>query len=131
MYVKYFQPSDPLFYKIEIHKIHDIFKLMISKFIYNCLNGITPENFHSWYKLTNQMHAHNIRSKYIDIENSVVTRTLFIPTAGTSHYGLKLLNVQGPKIWNKLPPSLRINTSVNSFIKEHKMFLIKSYKSII
>ena len=70
-------------------------------------------------------------SKYIDIENYVVTRTLFIPTARTSHYGLKLLKVQGPKIWNKLPPSLRINTSVKSFIKEHKLFLIKSYKSII
>ena len=100
---------------MEIHKIHDVFKLMISKFIYNCLNRKTPENFHSWYKLTNLMHSHNIRSKYIDIENSVTTRTLFIPTARTSHYGLKLLKVQGPKIWNKLPPILRINTAKKSY----------------
>ena len=46
------------------------------------------------------------------------------------HYGLKLLKVQGPKIWNKLPPSLRINTSINSFIKELKKNLINLYNSI-
>ena len=122
-----FLPSDPLFYKMEIHKIHDIFKLMITKFIFNCLNEKNPINFHAWYILTSQVHTHNTRSKFIDILNFVTTRTLFVPTARTSYYGLKLLKVQGPKIWNKLPSELRNSTSIKDFIKKHKNILFNSY----
>ena len=100
---------------------------MISKFIFKCLNKTNPANFHYWYKLTSEVHNHNTRSKSIDIDNSITTRTLFIPIARTSHYGLKLLKVQGPKIWNNLPPLLRINDSLNSFIKELKKILLNAY----
>ena len=31
---------------------------------------------------------------------------LFIPTAKTSNYGMKLLKVKGPSIWNALPSSI-------------------------
>ena len=122
-----FPPSDPLFFKMEILKIHDIFKMMISKFIFNCLNEKNPINFHSWYKLTTLGGKHNTRSKFVDIDNDITTRTLKIPTARTTHCGLKLLKVQGSKIWNKLPPSLRIVESLNSFIKEYKKKLISNY----
>ena len=64
---------------------------------------MTPVNFHNWYQLTSQMNKYNIRSKFVNIENAVATRTLFIPTARTSNYGLKLLKVLGPRIWNSLP----------------------------
>jgi len=122
-----FFSSDPLFYIMEIHKIQDIFKIMIAKFIFNCLNEKNPVNFHSWYILTTQMHKHNTRSKFIDIQNHTLTRTLFVPTARTSKYGLKLLKVQGPKIWNKIPPVLRISTSIIGFIKNYKKNLLNSY----
>ena len=122
-----FYPSDPLFFKLEILKIYDIFKLNISKFIFKCLNKMTPTNFHSWYHLTSLMNKHNTRSKFVNIENSVLTRTLFFPTARTSHYGLKLLKVQGPKIWNSLPPLLRINESFNNFNKKLKNILLNKY----
>ena len=112
---------------MEMLKIHDIFKLMISKFIFNCLNEKNPINFHSWYKLTTLSNNHNTRSKFVDIENDVTTRTLNIPSVRTTHCGLKLLKVQGSKIWNKLPPSLRIFESLNSFIREYKKDLINTY----
>ena len=122
-----FLPTEPLFFKMKIHKIHDIFKLKLSKFVFNCLNYVNPINFHHWFKLTSVIHNHNTRSKFVSIDNSVLTRTLFIPTARTSHYGLKLLKVLGPKIWNKLPSSLRIKGTINSFLKELKNILINSY----
>ena len=122
-----FLPSDPLFFKLEIHKIQDIFKLNISKFIFKCLNKWTPVNFRSWYQLTSSLNKHNTRSKFVNIENLVETRTLFVPTARTSNYGLKLLKVLGPKVWNSLPPLLRINESLNSFIKKLKNILINNY----
>ena len=122
-----FLPSNPLFCKLEIHKIHDIFKLCLSKFIFKCLNKMTPTNFHSWYQLTSLLNKHDTRSKFVDIENSIETRTLFVPTARTSHYGLKRLKVLGPKLWNSLPPLLRINESLNNFIKKLKNILIINY----
>ena len=42
---------NPIFYKLEILKIKDIFTLQIAKFIYKSLSGDTPENFHEWFKL--------------------------------------------------------------------------------
>ena len=70
----------------------------------------------------------SLRTKFVNIENSVETRTLFVSTARTSNYGLKLLKVMGPRIWNSLPSLLRINESLNSFIEKLKIILINNYK---
>ena len=114
-----FHASDPLFYNLNIHKVHDIFVLRIAKFIFNSLIKTTPHNFHNWFILTVQIHNHNTRSKYVDIDKSITTRTLFVPTARTTHYGLKLIKVQGPKIWNNLPSSLRVeNLTFSIYIKK-------------
>ena len=91
------------------------------------MNKNNPNNFHDWYKLTTVINTHNTRSKFININNLVTTRTLFIPIARTSKYGLKLLKVLGPKIWNSLPPLLRINESLDNFIKKIKINLINDY----
>ena len=80
--------------------------------MYNSLNKHNPTNFHSWFILTRQTHRHNTRSKFIDIESSIISNNLFIPIARTTHYGLKSLKVQGPKIWNMIPPTLRNNSSL-------------------
>ena len=105
--------ADPFFQKLDILKIHDLFKLNLAKFVYNSLNKLNPTNFHSWFKLTSQIHNHNTRSKFIDIDNLKATNNLFIPTARTSNYGLKQLKVQGPNLWNGLPPVIR---SIDLFI---------------
>ena len=54
-----FPASDPLFFKLEIFKIQDIFKIKISKFIYKCLDKNIPINFHNWFTLTTQLHNYN------------------------------------------------------------------------
>ena len=124
-----FCPSDPLFYKHNIHKVHDIFILRIAKFIYNCLTKNTPANFHQWFKETSLIHNHNTRSKYVDINISTTTRTLFVPSARTTYYGLKLTKVQGPKIWNKSPASIRVENLVfSSFIKKLKIYFLELYE---
>ena len=60
-----FLPSDPLFFKLEIHKIHEIFKIMVVKFIFKCLNKTNPTTFHSWYILTSQVHKHNTKVRLL------------------------------------------------------------------
>ena len=100
---------------------------MLSKFIFKCLNKTSPINFHTWFILTSQLHTHNTISKFYNIVISVPTRTLFIPIARTSYYGLKLIKVLGSKMWNKLPPLLRNYDSLNRFLKELKKIMINSY----
>jgi len=122
-------PSDPLFFKMELHKVCDIFKLRIAKFIFTSLDKSNPTNFHSWFKLIDQIHHYNTRSKYVDIDKSITTRTLFIPTSRTTHYGLKLTKVLGAKLWNNLPSFLRVdNLSLQPFLRNLKTYLIDLYE---
>ena len=123
-----FPSSNPIFFKEQVLKVFDIFKMRIAQFIYSCLNKTSPVNFHSWFKLTMQIHSHNTRSQYIEIRKSISTNNLFIPSARTSHYGLKLIKVQGPKIWNEIPPLTRNINSPKRFIKKFRNEMIESYK---
>ena len=123
-----FLPSSPLFRKLDFLQVQDVFKLRVAKFIFNCLNRNNPEIFQSWFLLTSIIHNHNTRSKYVNIENSSMTRTLFIPAARTTHYGLKLIKVLGAKIWNNLPSLLRVvDVTLSTFNRGIKKHLIEQY----
>ena len=74
-----------LFFKEQLLKVQDIFKMRIANFICNCLNKTSPVNVQLWL-LTIQVHNHNTRSEYINIDKSIYTNNLFIPTGRTSHY---------------------------------------------
>ena len=100
--------------------------MRIAIFIHNCLNK-TSVNFQLLFKLTILIHNHNTRSKYISIGNLITTDNLLIPTARTSHYGLKWIKVQGPNIWNEIPPSIRNISSPKMFITKLKKEILESY----
>ena len=44
-------PSNPLFLKLGILKINDLFTLQISKFVHKCINSNIIVNFDHWFKL--------------------------------------------------------------------------------
>ena len=114
--------------KLEILKIKDA--LYITKFIYKCLNLDTPANFHDWFKLNCDSHIYNTRSNFIDINNIVKSNNIFIRNATTSFYGLRLIKVEGPKLWNTLPKSIHNNNSLKSFAKCLKNDLVLKYRPI-
>ena len=58
------------------------------------------------------------------------TKNVFIPTARTSH-GLKKIKVHGAKIWDELPPDLRVITSFGLFNKKLNRHMIQNYKCIL
>ena len=122
-------PTDPLFYKMEILKVQDVFKLQVSKFIFDCLQLNTPTIFHNWFRLNYTIHKYNTRSTFFDIDNEINSNNLFIINARTTHYGLKLLKVSGPKIWNLIPNHIRSTQSVCSFKRYLKKYLIAQYTS--
>ena len=98
------QPSAPLFYKLDILKIYDVFLLQLAKFIFNCIHLNVPSIFDNWFKLNHTVHNYNTRSTFSDIGNAL----------NSTHYGLKLIKVSGPKIWNCIPKQIRDSNSVNS-----------------
>ena len=57
--------TDSLFKDLNILKIEDIYKIRTLQFIYNCLNGISPKQFKSWFKLKKDVHKHRIRSNTV------------------------------------------------------------------
>ena len=123
-----FLPSDPMFFQLDILKVQDIFSTRVAKFVFNCLCKNCPENFHFWFRLISNIHRHHTRSKFVSIENEISTRTLFIPSSRTTHYGLKMTKVIGPKIWNSLPPQLRLdNITLLAFTKELRNILLSYY----
>ena len=69
-----FLSSNPLFLKLEILKIQDLFKVKIGKFIYKCLNKNTHINFRDWFLLTSQIHNYNTRSGYTDTDQLLSTK---------------------------------------------------------
>ena len=120
-----FLHSDPLFQRLGVLKVEDIFKLRMCTFYHQLPKKTSPENFHSWFTLTSQVHTHNTRSKFVALNNNITTRTLYIQFARTAHYGNKLLKVLGAKIWNNLPPTLRVeNITYFKFKEEMTKFLI-------
>ena len=116
--------SDPLFLKLDILKIKDIFLLQISKFIFNGLRKNTPSNFESWFKLNHSVHSHRTRSNFNDVVNLEYSNNLHILYARTSFYGLKLIKVFGPKFWNSIPLHIRSAVNIKHFSKVLKLYLV-------
>ena len=123
------QPPTPLFHKMDILKIYDVFQLQLAKFIFNCIHLNVPSIFHNWFKLNYTVHNYNTRSTFSDIDNALNSNNIFIINARTTHYGLKLIKVSGPKFWNCIPKKKRDSQSANSFKLLLKKHLITQYVS--
>ena len=119
--------TNPMFFKLEILNVKGIFTLQISKFIYRCLNLDTPDNFHEWFKLNCVLHPCDTRSNFIDINNIIKSNNIFILGASTSFYGLRLIKIEGPKLWNALLKYFHNNNSLISFVKCFKNHLLQKY----
>ena len=69
--------TSPIFYRLDISIVSDIFKLRTAKFVYNCVNLLAPNQFSNFYTFTN--------SNY----NTAASRKelLKVPRAMTTNYG--------------------------------------------
>ena len=120
--------ANPLFYKLELLKIKEIFIFMVCIFIYKCLNTLSSL-FEGWFIYSHNIHTYKTRSNY-NIDSELSTSNLLVPLARTSNYGLKLMKVNGPKIWNTIPNDIRSALSLLSFKKLIKKYLIYNYNLI-
>ena len=108
--------TNPLFNKLEILKLPDIYKLQI---------GITMHNQKNFEKITQPLknlkflHEHNtrIRSK----------TNYFIPSIQTN-LGRSTIRFAGPQIWQTVPSKFK-NYSKTQFKSAYKKYLLTFYKS--
>ena len=122
--------TSPLFSELSILKLKDIYDRQLMRFVYDCLYGISPKQFHLWFKLITDNHDHATRSNTINIETGSNKTTLgnniFVPYARTTYYVIRSIRVKGPAHWNKSPHDIR---SIQSRIvfskatKRHYLFL--------
>ena len=109
--------SLPLFKELEMLTIFDLFKVETSKFVFDCLIGSNPPQFHNYFAYP------------LNVRNTANTRnkSLLIPQARTTRYGLKSIKNIGARIWNEIPLSIRISVAKKSFVKSLKKEYVDSY----
>ena len=114
LYQSYRAPSSPLFHKLSILKVDDVYKLSIAKLIIKLFNNHTiPQTLST----ISNIHSHNTRHN--------IPSNLFIPTV-TSNLGKTSFSHCGPTIWNNIPIEIR-TSSIFSFKSKLKKHTIENY----
>ena len=111
--------SDPLFKELKILKVYDIYKLTILKFVYESLNKLNPNQFHTYYNYP--ADAHNTAANR--------EKNLDPPMVRTVTYGLKSVKYAGCILWNNLSLEIRNAVSINVFNSWTKKHVIDSYNN--
>ena len=126
--------SEPLFKRLEILKLNDIFKLNIANFVYATLSNESPPIFSDWFTYTNSVHAYSTTSstvvncrEYFDVGTVEQTHTLFIQRPHLEKYGKRMIQVSGPILWNSLPRSLQESPSLPTFKSHLKKHFLGQY----
>ena len=125
--------SEPLYKKLEVLKLEDIFKLNIAKFVYSTLTFLSPNNFHEWFSYDHEIHSHSTRSaaeitreEYFDVGIATQTYTLHTKSS-KNNYGVNMIQKSGPIIWNSIPERIQDSTSISSFKYQLKKYLFSKY----
>ena len=106
----------PLFKKLRILKIHDIFVQQITQFMYKFNNNLLPENFNNYFIKNSTIHQYNTRhadNLHLPFSNTVVR---FIS-----------IKSRGPRIWNALADDLKYACSLIVFKMKLKLTFINTY----
>jgi hypothetical protein len=73
---KYISHTEPLFKKLRLLKVEDIFKLNCCKMYHKLTKGLTPSYFHTELETNSHIHAHNTRQQNLIHTNSINCKLL-------------------------------------------------------
>ena len=115
---QYTSHTDPLFSKLKLLKLSDIYKHQLGIFMYTSVNDQLPDNLTSMLKLTENIHNHNLRNfNGFYIQNIRTNNRKF-----TIYYS-------GPVFWNTLPQHIRKLRTIKQFKGKLKELLLMGYVS--
>ena len=111
--------TPPLFHKLRILNIFDIFKLQLGKLVYECTHRLGPSNNIIKFSRVDEIHCHNTR--YAQRGN------LYINIVRTRRFGLRGLHFEGAKLWATISAKIKNSQSKMSFNSNYKKYLIELY----
>ena len=111
--------ATPFYFKLNILKLCDLFKLEIGKFVHVHFNNKLPFTPSGYFSLTNEVSQQNTRSTLSR------TNCLYIPRFRTNRLQ-KCIRYQEVKIWNDVPTEIQTNSPI-LFKKRYKKHLIQFY----
>ena len=112
----YNAPSTPLFKKLNIPKLLDMFNIELGKFIYCFYTNKLPDPLL-------QLFIRNVEVHNIDTRNKMNPRI----TSGKYNITSRTFIHQGPKLWAELPINLKHAISVKSFKFKTKQIYLNNY----
>ena len=93
-----------------------MFFLELGKFCFKFKNNRLPESFNNFFIQIASIHSYNTRN----FQNRLYLKKQIRQT------GLTTLSHMGAKFWNEIPNEIKDKTSMHTFIKSLKQFLINS-----
>ena len=108
--------TNELHFKLRLHKVKDIYKMNILKFVYNSKNKKSIKQFHNYFKIHQTMHDHNTRQ----------LNHLYVKRVRTQ-YGESMIRYKGAIYWNSLDQSIQTSSSAYIFKKAVQTLLISKY----
>ena len=85
-------PSEPLFDRLQILKLNDMFQFQVASFVYECTNNIAPVYFRNYLTRINAIHSIDIHR--IGTRHSM-KNDLYAVSCNTTQYGLRSI----PLFW--------------------------------
>ena len=104
--------TPPLFHKLKVLKIFNIYKLQLGKLIYESINDVGPTNKVIMYTRASEIHNHNTR--YAQNGN------FYTNSVRSTRFGLKGLQTQDKNLWEILPNKIKDCRTIKSFIGNFK-----------
>ena len=84
-----FSPSEPLFLKLGLLKLDDIFKLQLTSFVYTCISKLAPAVFDNYFNYISGIHDYSTRQ--------AARGDIFVERKNTLQYGIKSVRCAGTK----------------------------------
>jgi hypothetical protein len=107
--------TEPLFVKLNVLKIEDIYKMEICKFMYNYINGDVVEPLCNMFDSTDNVHTHHTRQL-----------AHLRPRINRLNTSLSSLLYRGPHIWNALPVIIKESNTTRIFISKLRVYLLRT-----
>ena len=111
--------SDPIFSRLGLLKVGDIFQLQLLSFMYDCYHGLVPSYFSSYFTPVASMHHYDTRA--------ASRGDLFLQRKNTFIYGIRSIQYSGARLWNTLPAPIRDSQSVSVFRSQVKALFLSHY----
>ena len=108
--------TKPLFLKLQILKINDMYKFEIGKIMHKISNNLYS-HISKLFVITDQIHSHNTRQN--------TKKNYFLPRVHTFQ-AQQSLHYYGAKLWNEIPKPIKESTFFK-FKKELKVNLLSQY----